>query len=69
MKSAAFALLNPQCGHAVQTERHDVREWLRCHEFVICDDRIPRAPPGMQGGGKERLKAWSDGLPAADREA
>ena len=63
----------PPSPQSRRTEAHDIREWLRSHSRQIRDDLIPRAPPG-DGGAFEKhvfethLKAWSDGLPAADRE-
>lgn len=68
MKDAAFARLNSQSGLTMRIAPHDVREWLRRHTQEIRDDLTPRAPPGIRGVLEKRLKAWSDGLPAADRE-
>ena len=58
----------PPSPQGKRTVAHDIREWLRCRAQQIRDDLTPRAPPGGRGAFERRLKAWSDGLPAADRE-
>jgi len=66
MRHAAFIWLKSRRGR-VQTELPDIRGWLRRHAQEIRDDLTPRAPPGLGDALERRLKAWSDGLPAADR--
>jgi len=68
MNRSSIARHWPPSPQGKRTEAHDLREWLRCRAQQIRDDLTPRAPPGGRGSFERRLKAWSDGLPAADRE-
>lgn len=68
MNLSSIARHWPPSPQGTCTVAHDIREWLRRRAQQIRDDLTPRAPPGGREAFARRLKAWSDGLPAADRE-
>jgi hypothetical protein len=68
MNRSSIARHWPPSPQGKLTVAHDIREWLLCRAQQIRDDLTPRAPPGRRGLFERRLKAWSDGLPAADLE-